>query len=536
MCGILAVFGAFPLDAFLAKLQSLQHRGPDGLRMEARNGVLLGFVRLSIVDAHESAMQPLAFSTLPDCSLLYNGEIYNHAALLEGVPRASALDGEALAHAAQGGADAMKRVRGVYAGVLVDWAKNEVRVARDPLGVRPLYTSTGPAGQRAFASEPQALPWPDTVAHFPPGGMATFTLLPSGELTDMRFSVPLSPTVVSTLNPMPEDRHRLIFKLVIDEIDKRYTLRDPGVRACCLLSGGLDSSLVTARCAELARARGEPRLHAFTITHTEGGSDLPFAQMLANYSNVELTVVRVSFDELFSHARAVVRACRSFDPTTFRATSWMWCVCREIARTGLYKIVMSGEGPDEVVGGYTYLTRAPTPADFDVETRRLTTKVHMYDIARADGAAAAHGLEIRVPFFGVDFVRGIFSLLPHVRFTPQQEKKILRDAVAYCAPTLLPIAVLRRRKEAFSDAGSLPENSWHTFVERAAERYVAALPAERVRELRSRAHCPPEDHEEIMLRDMFEQELPDVSPTIVQEVWRPRFIASRKTSARDWDV
>lgn len=548
MCGILVVFGPIETSVFLECLRRIQHRGPDAVRVEHRldGKVTLGFARLAIVAVDDSGMQPITFPSLPTKTLVYNGEIYNHVALTLGAVCDTELDGEAIVRIPMD--DASDKLDGVYAAVVVDWETNTVTVLRDRFGVRPLYVSYGPQGQVAFASELKGVPWPATAKQFHPFTRITYKLDPATGLLDLqsvsRGSTSHVPSPVAGLQP---DLKAQLYQALVDAVHKRFMTRDPSSEICALCSGGVDSSIVAAllarfqtqatsrRPAGAAHAPAAKPLQLWTITNDTGGTDLPFARKVAAHVGADLNVVTVSFADMVAVADDVVACIESWDPTTWRASSYMWLLCRAIAGTKAAKIVFSGEGADEVAGGYRYLTRAPNAEAFHKECVRLCNHLYQYDVQRADRCISGHGLEGRFPFLDKRFAAMYLDMDARLRFTPHREKQLLRDLVATYDPTLLPHDVLYRPKEAFSDGGSTPSNSWHKAAERFAADFVAALgPAAREAALATMKHCPPTTDEELMLRVKFRTLFPDAPDNLIPQVWRPRFIASTHTSAREW--
>ncbi len=537
MCGILAVFGAICPNRFRECLARIQHRGPDAVRVERRldGNVSLGFARLAIVAVDDSGMQPITFPSMPTRTLLYNGEIYNHVALTLHDVCDTELDGEAIMRIPL--EDASDALDGVYAAVVVDWAASTVTVLRDRFGVRPLYVCYGPGGQTAFASELKGLPWPSTAKQVPTFSRIEYKMDAHTGLLDVSFIVRGGNGTSSSprANPSPDVKAQ-VYQSLVDAVHKRYTTRDPSAQLCTLCSGGVDSSIVSALLARMHAAQGaQPPLQLWTITNDTGGTDLPFARLVAAHVGADLNVVTVSFEDMTAVVDDVVSCVESWDPTTWRASTYMWLLCRAIAASRTAKIVFSGEGADEVCGGYRYLNKAPDADAFHGECVRLCNHLYEYDVQRADRCISGHGLEGRFPFLDKRFASLYLDIAARERFTPRCEKQLLRDLVATYDPTLLPHVVLYRPKEAFSDGGSTPANSWHKRAEQFASEFVSGLgPGVADSIVAGTRHCPPTCDEEVMLRVKFRVQFPDAPDTLISQVWRPRFIASTHTSAREW--
>lgn len=531
MCFILAIFGKCDLKVAVACLEAMRHRGPDAQRLEVRDNVILGFGRLSIVDPHMSAMQPIAFPSNRDVTILYNGEIYNHKHIC-GEKRDTSLDGEAISRITDP-FEALQMLDGVFATVVINWAKKEVWVARDPAGVRPLFVCDGPEGQIAFASEAKGLPWKATARPFLPNTVMTFRLQDDGSLQSVarsaRVYYPSGPfrDVLTSRDVLLYD----IYLSVVRAVKKRYAIRDKSVGLCSMLSGGIDSSIVSALLQRECRANGE-QLEVWSIGNTTGSTDLPFAKMVADHIDARHSIVYVTMDDLLSIQDEVLISLESYDPTTYRASSYMWWLCREIKRAGRSTIVFSGEGFDEICGGYRYMLKAPTPDAYHHECVRLCSNLYWSDVLRGDRCIMAHHLEGMFPGLDKNVAAVYGKINPNLRRHPRIEKQLLREAFKRHDPDLLPFEVLDRVKEAFSDGGSTVETSWHKIVEAyAAERFPFS--EERAAKY---THLTPTTAEELMLREKFHTLHPELPATLLPSLWKPRFVESSHSSAREWET
>jgi asparagine synthase (glutamine-hydrolysing) len=455
MCSILAVLDirgdAAAYRERAVQLSRLQrHRGPDWSGVHACERAVLAHERLAIVDVLNGA-QPLV-SDDGNVVLAVNGEIYNHRELAAGLSRpyrfSTASDCEViLALYREQGAAFLDALNGIFAFVLYDRSADRWLVARDPVGVVPLYLGRDDAGTTFVASEMKALlPVCREVAVFPPGH-----LLDSAEGV-VRPYRQRSWTSWDSLEPRLGDPEEV--RTALEAAVRRQLMCDVPYGA--LLSGGLDSSIIAAAAARHSRRRVEddgrseawwPRLHTFCIG-LDGSPDREAAREVAAHIGSVHHDFAFSVQEGLDALRDVVWHLETYDVTTIRAATPMLLMARRIRAMGI-KMVLSGEGADEVFGGYLYFHRAPDGRAFHEETVRKVGRLHLYDCLRANKATAAWGVEARVPFLDTEFLDMAMSLDPDARRPRpgRMEKHILREAFA----ELLPPSVTWRQKEQFSD-------------------------------------------------------------------------------------
>ncbi|KAG5184044.1 asparagine synthase-domain-containing protein [Tribonema minus] len=466
MCGILfhscAASESLPASAIEDAAQLLQHRGPDGTSMQYHTigpgGInerkcVMSFCRLAIINPGAAGMQPFTEDT---CSLICNGEIYNCKELQEELG-VSALksDVEIILHLLVGskGDDielimrtACQRLDGDFAFVAIEKESGVIMAARDCVGVRPLFFGTVNGQIVSFASEAKALMGIcDSVAVFPPGHFWTST---TGfcQFTDVYQGA----AVVGAhgRGADPTDRSE-IAKLLTNAIQKRVEHTDRPLAFLC--SGGLDSALVVSIAAQMYPDRD---LHAFSIEYCEQSisEDALYAmELLKRLPHVQHTRVQLTKADIEASLKDIVRVCETADTTTLRAAVPMYHLARYISNNTDYKVILSGEGADELFAGYYYMSRAPDGHAVTEETQRLVQNTHMFDLLRADRCFAAHGLEIRVPFLDR-------FLLKYVLATPGEwrmhakglEKALLRDSFSDME-ALESSGVLRRGKMRMSD-------------------------------------------------------------------------------------
>ncbi len=496
MCSILGAFDLRPgadlrsLRPLAVALSALQrHRGPDWSGVHASARALLVHERLAIVDPAGGA-QPIR-STDGSLVLAVNGELYNHRELEQGLHGGYAFQSgsdcevvNALYAQAPDPGAWLDRLNGIFAFALWDEARGRVVIARDPIGVCPLYWGHDGDGRLWVASEMKALArLCDDVAQFPPGHWYDSD---TGQLHryyqrpwrehDATLGMDVSPQALR------EAFERAVHRQMMSDVPY-------GV----LLSGGLDSSLVAACAARFARRRVEdddgteawwPRLHSFAIG-LEGSPDLAAAQVAADALGTVHHGFTYTVEEGIDALPDVIRHIESFDVTTVRASTPMFLLARRIRAMGV-KMVLSGEGSDEIFGGYLYFHKAPDARAFHEETVRKLDALHQYDCLRANKSMMAWGVEARVPFLDVAFLdvaMGMDARHKMVGGNRRMEKAVLREAFA----GVLPDEILWRQKEQFSDGvgygwiDGLKAHAQHTVgdadLAAAAERFPVNPPA-----------------------------------------------------------
>lgn len=534
MCSILGVFDLRP-GVDLAPLRPLalslsarqRHRGPDWSGVYTHANCVLVHERLAIVDPAGGA-QPLR-SADGELALAVNGEIYNHRELERAltVPYAfqSGSDCEVInALYRECGADGIARLNGIYAFALWDAAHGRFLIARDPMGVCPLYWGHDADGRLWVASEMKALARHCAdVAPFPPGHVFDSA---SGELVAFHDRAWREYEATQGVAVAPE-----ALRAGFEQAVHRQLMTD--VPYGVLLSGGLDSSLVAACAARFARQRIEdddrgeawwPRLHSFAIG-LAGSPDLAAAEVAARALGTVHHGFTYTFEEGLDALPDVIRHIESYDVTTVRASTPMYLLARRIKAMGV-KMVLSGEGADEIFGGYLYFHKAPDARAFHEETVRKLDALHLYDCLRANKAMMAWGVEARVPFLDLAFLDLAMSMDAAHKMAGQGriEKAVLREAFE----GVLPDEILWRQKEQFSDGVGY---GWIDGLKAHAGRYVSdAMLAQA--ELRFPVN-PPQTKEAYWYRELFEREFP--GEACARTIPGGKSIACSSPAAIAWD-
>lgn len=533
MCGIVAIFNIQQQSQALRQKvlrmsQKIRHRGPDWSGIYCGGSAILAHERLSIVDP-ESGKQPL-FSPDKKQVLAVNGEIYNHQDIRQRYTASyqfqTGSDCEViLALYRDKGVNFLEDLSGIFAFALYDAETDEYLIARDPIGVIPLYIGYDADGKVYVASELKALEGNcDRYEPFLPGHYLSSK---DGQMkryyTRDWFSydnVADNPVSVSAIRTSLEDAVR------------RQLMSD--VPYGVLLSGGLDSSVISAIAQKYAPHRVEedgksaawwPRLHSFAVG-LKGAPDLAKAKMVADYIGTVHHEINYTIQEGLDAIRDVIYFIETYDVTTVRASTPMYLLARVIKSMGI-KMVLSGEGADEIFGGYLYFHKAPDARAFHEETVRKLSKLHLYDCLRANKSLAAWGVEGRVPFLDKEFLDVAMRTNPKAKMCPGQtiEKKIVREAFA----DMLPEAVVWRQKEQFSDGVGY---SWIDTLKQITADLVSdeqmAHAAERF------PVNPPRNKEEYYYRSIFAEHFPGDSAA--RSVPSVPSVACSTAEALAWDA
>ncbi|MFT3756650.1 MAG: asparagine synthase B [Pseudoxanthomonas sp.] len=541
MCSIFGIFGLQPGDDLQAlRRQSLEHsqrqrhRGPDWSGVYVDEGAILVHERLAIVDP-AGGSQPL-LSDDGELALAVNGEIYNHRQLKMELKRGyafqTASDCEVInaLYREDKPESFLNRLNGIFAFALWDKAKGRAIIARDTIGVCPLYWGHDKEGRLRVASEMKSLA--DTcadVAQFPPGHWYDTA---TGELKQY-YKRPWRDYDAVEGVEVDAKELREAFEAAVH----RQLMTD--VPYGVLLSGGLDSSLVAAVAARYARHRIEdgdkseawwPRLHSFAIG-LKGSPDLAAAKVAAEMLGTVHHGFEYTFEEGLDALPEVIRHIETYDVTTIRASTPMFLLARRIKAMGV-KMVLSGEGSDEIFGGYLYFHKAPNSREFHEELIRKLDALYNYDCLRANKSMMAWGVEPRVPFLDREFMDVAMKMDAKYKMIlkgdegfQRMEKGVLRNAF----DGYLPKEILWRQKEQFSDGVGY---GWIDGLKAHAEAQVSD------RELAAADKRfpvnPPQTKEAYYYRTLFEQFYP--SPAAAETVPGGKSIACSSPAAIAWDA
>jgi asparagine synthase (glutamine-hydrolysing) len=454
MCGFVGMFdieddASLYRDKVLKMSKKIRHRGPDWSGIYQGDKVILSHERLSIVDPL-SGKQPL-YSKDKKIVLAANGEIYNHLELREKYCKDYDFQTNSdceiiIALYVTKGPDFIEDLNGIFSFALYDSEKDFYLIARDHMGIIPLYQGWDVDGHYYVASELKALESTcPSVCTFPPASVYDSE---SRQVKTWYKRDWMEYDNVKDNGGSPE-----IVRKALEDAVKRQLMSD--VPYGVLLSGGLDSTVISAIVAKFAAERVEthdtekawwPRLHSFAIG-LEGSPDLVAAKIAADYIGTVHHEVHFTVEEALDAVEDVIYHLETYDITTVRAATPMYLLSRVIKSMGI-KMVLSGEGSDELFGGYLYFHKAPNAKEFHEETVRKLSKLHLYDCLRANKSLAAWGVEGRVPFLDKEFMDVAMRLNPELKLCNDRiEKWILREAFK----DIIPEEVCWRQKEQFSD-------------------------------------------------------------------------------------
>ena len=533
MCGIVCAFdlkkSAQELRPQLLEMSKrIRHRGPDWSGIYCGDKAILAHERLAIVDP-QSGQQPL-YSKDGKLVLAVNGEIYNHQSIRDRQAGSyeflTKSDCEViLSLYREKGINFIEDLNGIFAFALYDIENDVYLIARDHEGIIPLYMGWDHNGTFYVASEMKALEgFCETIKSFPPG---QYFYSKDGELkTWYKRDWMEYDAVKDNMSNIDELRSAL------ESAVKRQLMTD--VPYGVLLSGGLDSSIVSAIAKKFASQRVEsgdklgawwPQLHSFAVG-LKGAPDLLAAKKVADHIGTVHHEINFTVQEGLDAVRDVIYHIETYDVTTVRASTPMYLLARVIKSMGI-KMVLSGEGADEIFGGYLYFHKAPNAEELHKETVRKLSKLHMYDCLRANKSLSAWGVEGRVPFLDKEFMDVAMRLNPKDKLSGtvgRIEKWILRKAFE----DYLPEEVAWRQKEQFSDGVGY---SWMDTLKELTSQQVTD---EQMSHAAERFPInPPMTKEEYYYRSIFEEHFP--SQTAAQTVPSEKSVACSTAIALEWD-
>jgi len=521
------------LNGLQQNFAKISHRGPDNSRFVVEGQRCVGFHRLAINGLSSTGDQPF---NLLGCQLICNGEIYNHAKLSHkyGFECVSGSDCEVIVHLYKlfnGDMRAtLKELDGVFSLVLIDTERALVHIARDPFGVRSLYTgsSSDYAHDISVASEMKALQHCAHVEQFPGGCYMTLSKV-AGDGESKFDTILQSYYDDLTLNEALDVPYVYNFGTAVLHDDVNATQEQLELRACtlvrnlfelavckrlmsdrpvgCLLSGGLDSSIVSAL---VVRHMAKPGTVVDTYAvGLEGSVDLKWARRVAEHLGTRHHEVCLTEQQFLDAIDATIYQIESYDTTTVRASVGNYLVSKYIYENTDNVVIFCGDMSDEIFGSYRGFTKAPSDHDFARENTRMVRDVRYFDLLRSDKSISGAGLEARVPFADKTFLEFVMSLPPWMKRFGEGadyavEKHLLRKAFG----TLLPEDVMWRRKEAFSDGVSGHDRTWVQIIKEYVDQRVSDVEFSVANELNKYKHNAPYDKESYYYRTVFERHFP----------------------------
>lgn len=556
MCGIWGYISKLAKTANYMQLYELfkriKHRGPDRsnfLEINEFVDVFLGFHRLSIMDTSANGDQPfIVGDELCTTYCVCNGEIYNHKELINkyNLQPKSSSDCEVipLIYKRYGMSQLMNDLIGEFAFVIMDIyplnKKITIYCSRDPIGVRPLFYGEDVNGF-AFSSELKGLTGiidSATIVPFSPGCYMNVTLDGNGDTI----------TCNHEMIPYYEKDYKICtFEGNIFDVEYLETIRS-NIRSIlqncvitrlqsdrplgALLSGGLDSSLVVAIASRYLAKYGK-KLRTFSIGML-GGTDEQYAKIVAEHCNTIHTHIELKEQDFLNAIEKVIWATETYDITTIRASVGQYLISQFIGCQTDIKVLLLGDGSDEICAGYKYNFLAPSPAASHFDCSRLLREMYLYDILRADRGIASAGLEARVPYLDYRFVDYYMSIDPRLRVPIARidggklcEKWLLRTS--FQGTNYLPNTVLWRPKEAFSDGVSQKKKSWYLIIQNMVDKLYSDDDYHRMKE--TYTHNPPTSKESLYYRIIFEKMFGNISH-VIPHMWLPQWCDTLEPSAR----
>jgi asparagine synthase (glutamine-hydrolysing) len=527
MCGIFALIGHNPqLEFDESYFHRGKKRGPEYSELKQINcgkqTNYLGFHRLAINGLTPSGNQPFEYKNYV---LICNGEIYNYKELIRdyNLNVTSGSDCEVILHLYHlFGSKCLTKLDGEFSFIIYDRIENFFFIARDPYGVRPLYMNVI-GNTFCFASDIAPMQFMNTsnLKHFQPG---TYMEIGGG----MKYSISKQEKYLKIGSLIISEQQEYlynIYSLLCKAVVKRVENTERPV--ACLLSGGLDSSLVAAIAARHLSKKGIV-LETYSIG-LEESEDLKYAQIVADHIKSNHTQIICTEDDFIHSIPHVIKDIESYDTTSVRASVGNWNVGKYIKAHSQARVVLNGDGADELMGGYLYFHACPNANQFDYECKRLLDNIHHFDVLRSDKSISSHGLEPRTPYLDTDFTNYYLRIPPNIRChksNNKTEKYLIREAFGYIAPELLPSTILYRKKEAFSDGVSSLNHSWYQIIQERIEDYIQPE--------KLYTNNPPTTKEQLYYRNIFEEYYPDC--TTIPYFWMPKFINATDASARTLSI
>ncbi|MBF6640087.1 asparagine synthase B [Flavobacterium sp. J49] len=519
MCGILAIIGKGKDEQLVKQLSKrMSHRGPDESDIHVtENGHILSHERLSIIDLH-SGRQPI--QGCATAWMVHNGEIYNHQELRDTILKdhtfRSKSDSEVIVHLYEKfGYDFVHLLDGDFAFVVIDG--DDYIAGRDPLGVKPLYYGMDERGRMYFASEMK--PIADqckTFSTFPPGHYYT------AETGFVKYYTP----EYEDYTACDAEVDYAALREALTEATRKRLMSDVPIGV--LLSGGLDSSLTSSIAARLLKDKGK-ELHSFSIGLDAEAPDAKAARKVAEFLGTKHHEIHFTIEQGIAILDKLIWHLETYDVTSVRASTPMYFLSKAITDMGI-KVVLSGEGADEVFGGYLYFRNAPSTEDFTKETIERVQKLFTADLLRADKSTMAHGLEARVPFLDkafLDVAMKIKGEEKQPKTYDGKEKYILRKAFDTPEQPYLPSEVLWRQKEQFSDGVG------YNWIDTLIDYCASQVTDEQMEQAPTLfPYNTPATKEAYFYRTIFHKYYPQVSAAQTVRKWIPKWQENQDPSGR----
>tara|TARA_Y100000389_G_C17445426_1_gene511290 strand:+ start:656 stop:2245 length:1590 start_codon:yes stop_codon:yes gene_type:complete len=523
MCGIFTAYGAnYHWISLENSFNKISYRGPDSSSVvNVNKKLIMAFHRLAIMGLNNSGNQPMKHPNDESLILMCNGEIYNYKELAHkyNYKLSTGSDCEIILHLFKelGVRKTIDQLDGVFMFTIYDETNDILYAGRDPMGVRPGFIAN--AGDETFiSSEAKSLiKFSKNIIPFPPG---TWWSSNNPSKFERYFYYDSNKLSSVDENVLLGNVKSLLTEAVVKRL---MSEREIG----CLLSGGLDSSLIASIVSKNYIGR---KLNTFSIG-IDGSVDLQYAQIVANFIQSKHHSIQISEKDFLDAIETVIYNIESYDTTTVRASVGNYLVSKYIKKNTDCKVIFNGDGSDEVCCGYLYLRNAPNSKDLQAESEKLVKELYLYDVLRSDRCISSNGLEARTPFLDKKFVKYYLSIPAELK-TFNTKDKIEKDLLrkAFDDGTFLPKDVLWRRKVAFSDGVSSQEKSWHKIIQEYVNKKITDKEFSNAQRLMP--HCTPLLKESYYYRKIFENFFPD-SEKLIPHFWMPKWSNATDPSARE---
>jgi asparagine synthase (glutamine-hydrolysing) len=541
MCGIFALLhnynGRINMDIINEQFMKGKSRGPENSKVEIiNNNLILGFHRLAINGLNNNSMQPLNINGV---ILICNGEIYNYKQIYSNLNYEPVTESDCEAiiplYKKYGIKYTLQNLDGVFSFILFDVDKKCGYIARDPFGVRPLYFGLNKEKIYFSSLLKQISSLCTYCSNFKAGSYVKFKLISNQYfikplISYTNFNYNMSNRLFCNAIDSIEKSYEIVYNSLYEAVKKRVITMERNM--ACLLSGGLDSSLISALVSKFV-PKGQLQTYSIGMP---GGSDLQYAKIVAKHINSNHTEIMISENEFLDNIKEVIYQIESYDTTTVRASVGNYLVAKYISENSDAKVIFNGDGSDELTGGYMYFHNCPNNIEFDYECKRLLKDIQYFDVLRSDRTISCHGLEARTPFLDRSFVHNYLALpIEYRNFNnmKQMEKWLLRKSVEVMDNNLLPTEVLWRTKEAFSDGVSSVQKSWYEIIQDKLEHEYTD---EYLNESKLKyIHNPPQTKEQLYYREIFEISFGS-SAGVIPYFWMPKYCNASDSSARSLDI
>lgn len=539
MCGIWAYIirndKIFNYNLIFKNFMNLSNRGPDSFTFMNNKNYFLGFHRLSIMDLSNNGNQPFEYyNNGYKYTCICNGEIYNAEILKTTINLDFSFNSESdceilIPLYIKFGENMIKYLEGVFSFIIIKEKNNsfEYFIVRDRIGVRPLYIGYDCKNNILLSSEIKG--FKDLVVNnfstFDPGHYMKINVSSNNfEIIQTKYFQ----LQINVLDNKDENYFCNKINHILTESVRIRLVTDRPI--CALLSGGLDSSLICSITSKILKS-SEFKLNTFSIG-MENCTDNHYAKLVSDYIDSNHTFVNITKDDAINSIKQVIYTIESYDVTTVRASVGQYLITKFISDNTNFKVVLSGDGSDEVTGGYLENYFSPNFTEFQNNTLKRINNIHYFDVLRADKATSDNGLELRVPFLDIEFINFYLSIHPKFKkpvLGEKCEKYLLRKSFDN---NYLPQEVLWRQKEAFSDGISNNEDSWHKILKKICNELISD------EEFKNNNFSinKPKTKEGYYYRKIFDEFYGEKFNSIIPNFWMPSWLETDDPSARDLSV